>query len=281
MSRVSQLVEEIAGRTSNLLRRAGEGFVTRYRAGSGGLRNTATGLNSADQRNAPKFTWERASTIAWTTSAGLWGYQILASDSAGQAGPSSDGPVQEVDALVELSPTLEKALQDLEADGWIIRWGPKGSGFYAVRDQKLINIDIAVKGDNLLLTDYLAHEAGHARKSDVTLSIKPPTKDMTREQWIDEHLYNAFVDEAEAELMSAQVRREISENGGPDIRPFDRGGDGIQFAVEVAYNSHASGAISRQEARLIIADSINHPNSFWYQEYYPFYQKLSDNYFGN
>ncbi|WP_280354149.1 hypothetical protein [Nocardia otitidiscaviarum] len=281
MSRVSQLVEEIAGRTSNLLRRAGEGFVTRYRAGSGGLRNTAAGLTGADQHNAPKFTWERASRIAWTTSAGLWGYQILASDSAERAGPSSDGPVQEVDALVELSPTLAKTLRDLEADGWIIRWGPKGSGYYTVREQKLINIDIAAKGDDLLLTDILAHEAGHARKSDVPLSIKPPTKDMTREQWIDEHLYNSFVDEAEAELTSAQVRREISENGGPDIRPSDGDGDSIRFAVEVAYNSHASGMISRQEARLIIADSINHPHSFWYQKYYPFYQKLSDDYFGN
>lgn len=146
--------------------------------------------------------------------------------------------------------------------------GPKGSGYYAVREQKLINIDIAAKGDNLLLTDIMAHEAGYARKSDVPLSIRPPTKSMTREQWINEHLHNSFVDEAEAELTSAQVRREISENGGPDIRPF--------YSV-----SYASGTISRQEARLIIADSINHPHSFWYQEYYPFYQKLSDDYFGN
>ncbi|MBF6180728.1 hypothetical protein [Nocardia otitidiscaviarum] len=280
MSRVSQLLEEIAGRTGNLLRRVGDGFVTRYRTGSGGLRNTATGLTGADQGNAPRFTWERASRIAWTTSAGLWGYQILASDSAEQAGPPSDGPVQEADSLVAMSPTLAKTLRDLEADGWIIQWGPKGSGYYAVREQKLINIDITAKGGHLLLIDCLAHEAGHARKSDVPISIRPPTKDMTREQWIKEHLYDSFVDEAEAELMSAQVRREILDNGGPDIRHIDSDSDSMRFAVEIAYNRYASGDISRQEARLIIADSINHPETGWYQEYHPFFQKLSDDYFG-
>lgn len=147
----------------------------------------------------------------------------------------------------------------------------------------MININIALKENKDYVGDalsILAHEVGHAYKgAAVPPPVSPPREGVTREQWIEEQMYFRFLDEAEAELMFAQVRREILDNGGPDI-PGPSSRDVDTAAID-AYNSYSAGNISREEARVKVADIINNPQGVWYRDYYPHYRKLSNNYFGN
>lgn len=286
MSQIARLVAQTARKTGTLFRRADTRVANRYRTGSDELRNAATGLTNADRHGDSKIRWDGvkyALALGGGITAGLMLSQYVRGDSAEQETPprSNHGPVQEVDALIRMSPTLSKTLQDLEADGWIIRWGPKGSGYWTSREQKVINMQIDAKGSDIRsLTRVLAHEIGHAYKgAAIPPPVTPPREGMTREQWIKEQMHYRFEDEAEGALMAMQVRHEILDNGGPDIGGVE---DKIGVAADYAYVYYRSGYISRQEARLAVANILdNDPQGGWYQYYYPTYRSLSNEYFSN
>ncbi|WP_157228776.1 hypothetical protein [Nocardia brevicatena] len=275
MSWIAHLAREMTRHTSNLLGRAGASVATRYRADRDKLRGVASGAINADHQDASRILWKRVSRIVWPITAAAWGDFLLVSDSTeGQLPELYEGPVEEVAALVGMSPTLTENLRELDADGWIIRWGPKDSLSSTDGEGKVINIDIGVRGNDKELAAILAHETGHARKSSETVYHPgmPPQKGMSRVQWIKEQIYFSFLNEAAAQMVSAQVRQEILDNDGPDI-PLDD-------AAKGAYNSYIAGEISRQEARIKIADSMNNPRNGWYLYYYGFYQEKSKEYFG-
>lgn len=128
------------------------------------------------------------------------------------AAPAGKGPATglgtSVDRLVEKSPTLQKDLEKLKADGWEIEYGPAGKGSYADRysvPPKIV-LDGALKDNPLAATQVLAHEVGHA--------TYPYVADVSSK---NAYLNGALTDEGAATMKNIQVQREILANGGPDI----------------------------------------------------------------
>lgn len=68
----------------------------------------------------------------------------------------------DVDKLVAKSPSLQKDLQKLKDEGWVIKYGPAGGGSTASRPDQVITIDGAEKGTPAAAIQSLAHEVGHA-----------------------------------------------------------------------------------------------------------------------
>jgi type VI secretion system secreted protein VgrG len=113
-----------------------------------------------------------------------------------------------VDQLVVKSPTLQKDLEKLKADGWVIEYGPAGKGSFASRDTvpPRIVLDGALKDNPLAATQVLAHEVGHA--------TYPYVQDgSTKAAYVN----GALADEGAATMKNIQVQREIIANGGSDI----------------------------------------------------------------
>ncbi|ONM50611.1 hypothetical protein [Nocardia donostiensis] len=277
MSRIARLAAEAARHTGNLLQQTSTGLANRYKTNADKLRNTAYVTTAQD--HIAKIPWNRIARISWTTAFLLGGNQVLVSDSNQHPLTYHDynGPVQKVEKLVEMSPTLMKHLRDIEADGWGIRWGTKGSGYYADRQKKIINISVdAENSDEMSLVDIIAHEVGHAYHGALEPPpVTPPRTGMTRAQWIEDQMYHAFLDEAEAELVAAGIIQEIRNSKDPGM-PYIPDLDDVTGNT---YNSYIGGNITREQARTKIADSINNPQGLWYKYYYPFYQKLSNHYF--
>lgn len=284
MNSLVRLAEEVACRTTGLLRRIGTNFAIRYGTKGDEVRGVASTAIKADHDGASRITWGRVVRIAGPAAGiGLWANLLLVGDSTeGQLPESYEGPVEEVEALLGMSPTLVKTLRELEADKWIIRWGPSVGISYTDRDKRLIIIDSGAKGNMYATLATLAHEIGHAYKG-AAVPPRPAVallqRGMTREQWIDKMMELSLVDEAEALLMRAQVQREIVANGGPNILEGARAK--YEDALDDAYYEYSIGRISRQEARLRIADNLNDPEGFWYKYYYPKIQNLSEFYFSS
>jgi type VI secretion system secreted protein VgrG len=109
------------------------------------------------------------------------------------------------DELASLSPSLQKDLQKLEKGGWKIRYDP-GGGSYAILDDKIIVIDSVFKNQPTGAVQTLAHEVGHANSS---FSFDYSSKSA--------FVASALTDEGAAVMNGIKVRREVLENGGPDI----------------------------------------------------------------
>lgn len=179
---------------------------------------------------------------------------------------ANTGLGDDVDALAAKSPTLQKNLQKLSADRWQIKYGVAGKGSYCSKRTKEIVIDPNSKGDPQGIVQTLAHESGHALyQADPYV---PPTG-LTRQQYIDMNTKSALKDEGEATMMNCQIRKEIRNNGGPDI-----GVAGTQAAdyakVYDKYSASADRAKGRQEIGALFADG-EHPStdpSKTYRQYY-------------
>ncbi len=114
----------------------------------------------------------------------------------------------DVDTLLKKSPSMQKDLDKLQKDGWLIEYGKAGGGSYASRDSSppKIIIDGAEKGNPTAVTQTLAHEVGHA--------THPYTPDYSSKA---AYMNGTLGDEGAATLNNIKVRREIIASGGSDI----------------------------------------------------------------
>lgn len=262
----TQLAVSVARTASRLLERGAHGVSAQCRTLANELTGAASRIKAAD------LIWPSI----YITSLAFYGNLILAADSTGDA--SGLGPAQEVSDMVSKSPTLAKNLRDLEADGWKIVWGSAGTGYYTSRAKKTISIDIRAKESPISIFTYLAHETGHAYSGGIEHKIASPRKNDTREQWIQEQMYNAFRGEGEAELVLAQIRREYAAATGTIIEEKELEQE-VRSAVDSSYASYLAGTLSREDARRLIADSIVKYSEGWYPYYRHIYEDLSRKYF--
>lgn len=114
----------------------------------------------------------------------------------------------DVDKLAAKSPSLQKDMKKLQADGWKTEYGPAGGGSYASRDTvpPKIVIDSNLKSNPTAATQTLAHEVGHATypyKADVSSKAA--------------YVNGTLADEGAATMNNIKVQREILAKGGPDI----------------------------------------------------------------
>jgi len=147
----------------------------------------------------------------------------------------------DVDALVNKSPTLRDKLDRLQKDGWVIET-QNGGGTYADKTQKKIVVDI----ENASAEDQvqsLAHEAGHA---DYTVDPYVPPDGKTKQEYVDANVKRDLKDEGEATLTNLEVREEILDAGGPDIGIAGNSANHPQY--EQAYEDFKNGG-DRDKAR--------------------------------
>ncbi|MFE9575270.1 hypothetical protein ACFYO1_02705 [Nocardia sp. NPDC006044] len=201
-----------------------------------------------------------------------------------RTGPTPKTPVRtglgkDVDEFVALSPTLSTAIRDLQASPtgkWKITYGEEGKGIFCDTAARRIILDpgYARKGSYRVVY-ALAHEVGHAR----LVEKHPGLEDlfyregMTRIEWVQAQYRCQIRSEGEAELTALDVRKEILNNGGPDIYPDYNYGD--------VYERYEHGYISRHVARGEIAKylgarTVNTTGETYTQYYGKFYYQLWD-----
>jgi type VI secretion system secreted protein VgrG len=133
-----------------------------------------------------------------------------------QPKPVSTGLGKKVDDLVAKSPKLTENLKKLEGKCDIV-YGEAGKGTYydknALPRPKIV-IDPNDKDNPESVVQSLAHESGHAL---YTLDPYVPPDGLTKEEYVAKNVNRNLKDEGEATMTNAEVRREILDNGGPDI----------------------------------------------------------------
>ena len=183
---------------------------------------------------------------------------------------------EDVDAIVNMSPTLKEKLNRLKDAGWEIQTTATGRT-QADRGAQVITINTTGKS-NEQLTTSLAHEAGHA---DYEMDPQVPMDGNTRDEYVEGNLNRSLRDEGEATLTNVEVRDEITEAGGPEI-PI-AGNAANHPAYEQSYQDMQDGGdrdTARDEIGGAFADGehVNGPDPKpTYREYYGgFYEKQYD-----
>jgi len=172
------------------------------------------------------------------------------------------------DGLIAMSPTLSNNIATLQAQGWTIAYGAPGGGTFTDRQAKRITVDPNEADNPALLTQSLAHESGHAL---YTPDPYVPPTGLTCQQYIDQNVNRDLKDEGEATLTNIQVRKEIRDNGGPDIGIAGAQPDTYQQIAD-KYPDPAQRDQARQEIGNAFADG-EHPSNAPDQTYRQYYQQ--------
>ncbi len=174
----------------------------------------------------------------------LEGALIKLNMGGGAAGPPTTGLGADVDLLAGMSPALTQRIRELQAQGWNIRYSRPGDppGTFCDRTTRSIVIDPVANSTPESRVQALAHEAGHAGYTEPP--YVPPTG-LTRQEYIDRNTARNLGDEGEATLFNAQARREIMNNGGPDVGIA--GAQSQQYSN--VYDQYANGTLTRDQAR--------------------------------
>lgn len=232
------------------LRGLATGVSTRYRARSSAVRSTVGDFNDASDRAKILV---KASTVG--AGVGIYTGMVLAAMDDSDEGSIDLGP--EVDRLIAMSPTLSKSVRELQAGGWMISYGSIDAQGATFAGEKKILINPDGKNDPLLITAILAHETGHATAGpEYTYSPTAPQPGEDYWQWYEKNLYTAYQGESDAGLTTAQVRREILDNNGPDI-------DNIDDVTKAAYDRYRADDLARPAAVDLLADHLrDHPGVY-------------------
>ncbi|WP_069159763.1 hypothetical protein [Nocardia altamirensis] len=166
---------------------------------------------------------------------------------AGPGARSGGGPLSGLGARVDrfvarYDPVLAQRARDLRADGWTIRYGPKGQGSRTRFDIGVIEIDIAHRGDVLMIVRILAHEINHAHP-DGYHPKEIPYENTTNDDWVIDNVLERFKSEGDADIAARDARQRILDNKGPDIGIST---DTPEF--NAIYAEYVSGAKTREQA---------------------------------
>ncbi|WP_280416468.1 hypothetical protein [Nocardia carnea] len=166
---------------------------------------------------------------------------------AAENGDSTIEPLDpEVADLAAMSPFMRQELARLREDGWRIGYRDltgTGAGGLTEYGTKTVVIDKNIQKDPKWATAVLAHEVGHAYAPDEFDSeVDAPKPGEKYASWLARNMYGPLSGEAEAGLVSAQARKEILDNGGPDI-------GNISKPVIAAYEHLVDGEKTRDEMR--------------------------------
>jgi type VI secretion system secreted protein VgrG len=145
---------------------------------------------------------------------------------------------EEVDKIVNQSPTLQKHIRELQARGWKIEFGSAGVGGIG-KDDDVIFIDPSLKKRPDQMAAVLAHEVGHARHPVADV----PREGLSREEYMRRRV-DAYLDsEGAAALETVRYQEEVRANGGNlDIAGFH------DDAYREIYDQLQSGQVTEQEA---------------------------------
>ncbi|MBW8810037.1 MAG: hypothetical protein JF591_14695 [Lysobacter sp.] len=151
----------------------------------------------------------------------------------------------------------------LQSEGYTVRWGDAGKGTFIDEGKSEIVVDVDSKGHGADIAQALSHEIGHKNFSE-------PEDRSTKETYVN----GLLRDEAAATIKNAEIRKEIMDNGGPDI-----GFPGTHAAqYEKITDQMLAGTITREQALQQIATqfktetpstSTGQTYEDYYGSYYP------------
>lgn len=194
--------------------------------GGGGSGNVDTGPVIADPDRGPDTTNAAPGGGSWMPSFGQIAGGVLGGLVGGPLGalaggylggkiedgikglfaPKGSGLGQDVDDIVNKSPTLKGNIEALQKQGYTISYGEKGKGTYVNKESKSIVIDENSKGDPMSVVQSLAHESGHA------MYTADPYQGMdgkTRDEYVKANTNSNLKDEGEATITNLIVREEL------------------------------------------------------------------------
>ncbi len=186
----------------------------------------------------------------------------------------TSGLGREVDEIAGLSEDLIRKVQEVQQSGWTIRYGKRGDGTYADYDEKAVVLDRKMEGDARASVDALAHEIDHAHPANPHNDAPSPPMGRTREQWVADHVDRSLLNEGHAVMSQLTVRRQILENGGPDVN------HSVSGKYRRIYERYREGEFSRDEAVQRIAahyrfeagshSKMSYGQNFrtWYEDYW-------------
>ena len=140
-------------------------------------------------------------------------------------------------ALVLMSPTLQRALEQLSAQGWKVEYRKKDGGF-CDRTRKTI-----VLGANVQTMIALAHEVGHA----LYVPRPWPSLLLSEIEYVDMRMEQLLRDEGEALFIEAAIRSEAIAAGGRIVAD-------PRVPSAAIYADYRAGKISRDVAVTRLGD---------------------------
>ena len=185
--------------------------------------------------------------------------------------PDTAGTVlgEDVDKIIEASPTLADALAKARANGWTIEMGPAGDGTFADPNTEVITIDSAGAQDPAELANSLAHELGHANDTIEYISME----NVGREEYIRENTYADLRGEAEATISELMVRDELLAS---DLG-LDTGVSGATSETKkLLWAEYKAGSMTREElvgeiSELFATGEITSDSNLPYYDHYAQY----------
>jgi len=165
------------------------------------------------------------------------------------------GLSQDVDEMIDLSPTLKDAVFEFNSSGaYTITKVP--GGIYCNASNNQINLDPAWLTDGEeAVVQAMSHETGHAKYNFIEDNYV--ARATTRLAFIREGVEASLIDEAEATLFNCQVRAEILKSKGNDIGVAGQSADKY---IEI-YERLEAGSLDRQAALQQIANTFRHGES--------------------
>lgn len=153
---------------------------------------------------------------------------------------------KEIDALLNLSPTMRRQVEQLLNAKWQILEAPPGKTSVCDPNDQIIYISREqAKGDLLKLASLFAHEIGHAASG---FKGYIPPDGLSKNEYLWANVQKDLGHEGGAAFESLRYREEIRNNGGPDI-----GIAAVQDdKYEIVYDAYKNGGISEEEAKTIM-----------------------------
>ncbi|WP_459547400.1 hypothetical protein [Nocardia sp. X0981] len=252
---VTAAARKAAARSSILLSSASRGTANTYRRFSSGAVAGANRLNAASRRADGLL---RRSVVV----GGLGGLALVQIQNSNSGPDIESGLDSTVLEYTEMSPFLREHLHRLQATGWRIGYGDsRYVGETIGGTTKKIIIDNDLKDDPLWSTAVLAHEVGHAYPGAFEKVTDPPIPGEKYGPWLERNMRTAYLAEAESGLVTAKVRREILDRGGPDI------GNISDETIDI-YELELAGELSHDKARDRLADVLSRdPYAHYRSEY--------------
>jgi hypothetical protein len=160
--------------------------------------------------------------------------------------PIISGLGEEVDAIINQSPSLKRLWEQAQKNGWRIEldtsqksWASKDNSTIYINPNDVQSQGAARPG---ALASLLSHELGHAGTP-----FPPDVPGRTREEFVDRNVQQALLHEGAAALTNLEARAEILARGGPDIGV--RGGlDEFYLDVFSRYQQGPPQGLTRDQA---------------------------------
>jgi type VI secretion system secreted protein VgrG len=185
--------------------------------------------------------------------------------------PPKTGLGSDVDAAAGKSKTLTDKINQMQSDGWSVKYGEDGAGSFTNAGEKTVVLDGNLEGDTEGTLSMLSHEVGHATWKTPEIPFEAAfAQGMSKEDFVSQNVHADLLSEAEATLTSSQIQQELAANGGPSIAVPGAHASEYQQTYQ-DYLQDGDRDAAREQIASIFGDG-EHPSTSPNQTYNQYYQ---------